>query len=288
MTPGAAQGATAPGGTLRLEHWLYGSVPEVGYSVRAQSAGLNLSFYARRLDGIYTPLTGESLHGDDGAVDVLMVHPASSGAELLVSLIGPGPLDEEYRRRTFVTHTAVVPTDALLDGRLGLDEVDRAIREFDVTPVPASGAIDPLIVRVTDSSGPPASPTPGIGRFLSFASAETLLTRCLKEPDGRTLVLCRDATPTVRRLTLMRIVEVFNLVCQLPFVSALSDSPAGPVASRFQWAVAARAFRTDSSWALLDNALDAPTLPRVPDEVLRYEKLTECYRTGTDPTSSGT
>jgi hypothetical protein len=60
------------------------------------------------------------------------------------------------------------------------------------------------------------------------------------------------------------------------------------VASRFQWAVAARAFRTDSSWALLDNALDAPTLPRVPEEVARYATLAECYRNATGPTPSGT
>ena len=38
---------------------------------------------------------------------------------------------------------------------------------------------------------------------------EDLVTE--REPDGRTLVLCRDTTPTTRRLTLMRILGVLNL-----------------------------------------------------------------------------
>ncbi len=120
---------------------------------------------------------------------------------------------------------------------------------------------------------------PGIGRFLSLPSAETFLTRSLQTPDGRTLVLCRDTTPGIRRLTLMRILEVMHLACRLPFVSAISDNPAGPVATRFQLVVAARAFRTDNTWALLDNALDAATLPRIPEEAARYTTLSECFRT---------
>lgn len=280
MSPATAHAPPPSGPTLALEHWTYGSAPEVGYSVLAQSADLNLSFYARRLDGIYTPLAGESLHGDETAVDVLMVHPASGGQELLVSLIREGPPDEEYRRRTFVNHTAVVPTGPLLSGRLGFDEIDRAIRAFDTS---ARGTLDPLPVVLRDPPGDPVVRSPGIGRFLSLPSAETLLSRTLQEPDGRTLVLCRDTTPAVRRLTLMRILEVMNLACRLPFVSSISDNPAGPVAARFQLVVAARAFRTDNTWALLDNALDAATLPRVPEELARYATLAQCYRTPGDP-----
>ncbi|GEM_PF-1727595 len=287
MSPASARGPSAPGTTLRLEHWIYGSAPEVGYSVRAQSADLNLSFYARRLDGIYTPLAGESLHDTEATVDVLMVQPASSGNELLVSLIGPGPVDEEYRRRTFINHTAVVPLEPLQSGRLGFDEVDRSIRAFDAAAGPVTGTIEPLTVSLKDPPGPLVTASPGIGRFLSFASAETLLTRTLQEPDGRTLVLCRDTTPAIRRLTLMRMLEVFQLACRLPFVPAISDNPAGPVAARFQLVVAPRAFRTDNSWALLDNALDAPTLPRVPDETPRYATLAGCYRSAADPGSPG-
>jgi hypothetical protein len=287
MSPDPASGPPASGPALRLQHWIYGSAPEVGYTVLAQSADLNLSFYARRLDGIYTPLAGESLHGDQTEVDVLMVHPASSGNELLVSLIGPGPVDEEYRRRTFINHTAVVPTDPLRTGRLGFDAIDRAIRGFDRGTPPTAAALEPLSVPLTDPSGPPIPPAVGIGRYLSLASAETLLTRSLGEPDGRTLVLCRDTTPTIRRLTMMRILELLNVACGVPFVSSISDNPAGPVASRFQLVVAARAFRTDNTWALLDNALDSPSLPRVPNGTGQYEALADCYRTAADATSTG-
>jgi hypothetical protein len=285
MSSGAAATAPTPAGGVRLDHWIYGSAPEVGYSVRAQSADLNLSFYARRLDGIYTPLTGESVHGDDTVVDVLMVHPASSGAELLFSLIGPGPVDEEYRRRTFVNHTAVVPVDLLRGGRLGFDDIDRAIRAFDAASPAAAGTIEPLAVPVRDPAGPSAMGVPGIGRFLSPAAAETLLTRSLQDPDARTLVLCRDTTPVIRRQTVMRILEVLNLGCGLPFVSSISDNPAGPVASRFQWVVAPRAFRTDNTWALVDNALETAALPRLPDQGSAYATLSQAYRTG--PTTPG-
>ena len=278
MIPEPAAPAAPDAPALTLEHWIYGSVPEVGYTVRGQSAGLNLSFYARRLEGIYTPLAGESLHGDQVVVNVMMVHPASSGSELLVSRIGPGPVDEEYRRRTFVNHTAVVPTAAVKGGQLSLEENDRAIREYDGRQPDASGALDPLTVRRSDSTGGPTTPGAGIGRYLTPGSAETLLTRTLQEPDGRTLVLCRDSTADVRRATLIRILEALCLSCGLPFVSSLSDNPGGPVASRFQLVVAPRAFRTDNTWAFLDNALDAPTLPRIPEAQALYDALARCFQ----------
>jgi len=284
MSAGPEIAPTTSGPTLKLEHWIFGSAPGVGYSVLAKSEDLNLSFYARRLDGIYTPLSGENLHGDETVVDVLMTHPASSGNELLFSLIGPGPLDEEFRRRTFVNHTAVVPVSALKSGRLGFEDVERAIRAYDAAPPPPGAPVRPLTVPVRALAGPPTWAGNGIAKYLSEASAETLLTRLMKEPEGRTLILSRDTGPADRRRMLTKVLEACALACGLPFVSAMSDAPALPVAARFQLVVSARAFRTDNSWALLDNALEAPSLPRVDNEDARYAALSRCFQA--DPGSA--
>jgi len=273
MTPDPTPAAAVP--ALSLEHWIYGSVPEVGYSVRAQSAELNLSFYARRLDGIYTPIAGENLHGEDTVVDVAMVHPTGSGNELLYSLIRPGPRDAEYQRRTFVNHTAVVPLAPLRAGTVGFEDIDRAIRAFDQTRGDAVGSLDPL--PVTAGTGARAAPGIGLDRFVTRASAETLLSRVLQDPEARTLVLCRDSAPEVRRRTMVKLLELLALGCGLPVLPSLSDMPGLPVANRFQLVVSARAFRTDNSWALLDNALDAPSLPRVKDQDAAYASLTACF-----------
>src|SRR5271170_288124 len=160
---------SAPPVTFALQHWVYGSVPEVGYSVRAQSPGVNLSFYARRLEGIYTPISGENLHGEDSIVDVAMVHPTGSGTELLFSIIGPGPPDAEYKRRTFVNHTAVVPVDALSSGELDFGSVEEAIRGYDRQHANAEGTVDALAVPAHGTEGPRTLPGRGIERYLTRA-----------------------------------------------------------------------------------------------------------------------
>ncbi|MCI4367414.1 MAG: hypothetical protein L3K08_06650 [Thermoplasmata archaeon] len=270
----ATPGSPAP---WKLQHWIYGSVPEIGYSVRARSADLNLSFYARPLEGIYTPIAGENLHGDDVVVDVVMAHPTSGGNELLYSLIRPGPPDAEYQRRTFLNHTVVLPVAALRSGALTFDGVESAMRSFDPAHAGASGVVEPLAVPRIEDPTARTPPGRGIDRYLSRASAETLLTRSLQEPEGRTLVMARETTPVVRHQTLVKMLEVLSIACSLPFVSSLSDTPGGPVADRFQLVIAARAFRTDGSWALLDNALDAPSLPRAKGQAAAYDALAACY-----------
>jgi hypothetical protein len=282
MTAGVAPAGNGPT-VARLQHWIFGSAPGTGYGVVAQTPDLNLGFYAKRLDGIYTPLTGENLHGDEAVVDVLMAHPASSGTELLLSWIGPGPTEEEFHRRTFVNHTVVAPVAPLRDGRLGFAAIEEAVRTFDRSRVRPTGSLEPLVVPLVAGRGPGGWAETGVRRYLSNASAETLLTRMLTAPDDATLVLSRQSSPAERRETLYRILETFHLACGLPFVSSLSDAPALPVVSRFQLVVAARAIRTDGSWALLDNTLESPTLPRVVGQESRYAALDRCYGTGSDP-----
>ena len=123
-SPGPGDRATV------LEHWIWGSVPDRGYSIRAQSAGLNLGFYTPRLEGHYTPIRGDTVESSGPNIDIAMIHPASSGTELLYSVLGPGP-DDERGRMTFANHTAVLPVRALRDRTLTLADVDAAIRAFD-------------------------------------------------------------------------------------------------------------------------------------------------------------
>jgi len=273
------EGSVGPGGSnVSLQHWLFGSSPETGYGVRARSPGLNLSMYERLLDGIYAPLAGATLHGDAGPVDALMVHSANAATELLFSLISDGPPDA-FGRKTFQSHTAVLPIELLQSGRLGFPDVERALRSSDPSSAGPSGILDPIVVSLNDRPDAEAQLGLGIGRFISRAAVETLVTRLIQDPGARTLVLCRDSSQSDRRLTLLKIIEVLNFVCHLPVVSSLSDQPAGGVLNRFQLVVAARAFRADNSWVLLENALETPALPRLPVAEERYLAMERCFRT---------
>ncbi|HXY47294.1 MAG TPA: hypothetical protein VEK13_05310 [Thermoplasmata archaeon] len=282
MAAGPDRSAPAAASTVPLQHWVFGSSPEVGYGIKAKSPDLNLSMYDRRLDGIYAPLTGATLHGETGPLDVLMTHSANSATELLFSLITPGP-DDSFGRKTYINHTAVLPLEPLQKGRLWFADVESAIRRFDASHAEDLGPVDPLTVAVHDELEAQDRVGAGIGRYLSRASAETLLTRMASDADARTLVLCRDSSPAERRATLLKIIEALNLACKIPIVSGLSDIPTGSAQARFQLVISARAFRADSTWALLDNALETPSLPRLEDPQGRYAALDRCYQAKVEP-----
>lgn len=273
MSPPATPSPTPGDGAFSLEHWIWGSVPERGYGIRAQSAGLNLGFYAPRIEGHYTPIRGDTVEASGPNIDIAMIHPASSGTELLYSVLGPGP-DDDRGRITFANHTAVIPVRALRERSLSLALVDAALRAFDRDhPEPLDQIPTLSVGRLVDA------PLPGreIGRFVTRASAETLLTRLLLEPESRTLLLARDTPPATRRQALTALVEALHLVCGLPFVTAMSDAPTAAQLNQFQLVVAPRGLRADNTWAILDSTLDSPTLPRVDDQGPQYDRLLSCF-----------
>jgi len=248
-------------------------VPDRGYSVRAQSGGLNLGFYAPRLEGHYTPIRGDTVESDGPHIDIAMIHPASSGAELLYSILGPGP-DDDRGRPTFANHTAVLPVRALRDRTITLAGVDAALRAFDQDHPEALDAIPPVPVpRAVD----PPAPGQEIGRYVTRAAAETLLSRYLGVPESRTLLLARETPPADRRKALVAITEALHLVCALPFMTSMSDGPTAAQLNRFQLVIAPRGMRADNTWAILDSTLEAPTLPRVDDQEAQYDRLLACF-----------
>jgi hypothetical protein len=258
--------------TISLEHWIFGVTAGEGYGVKGQSAGLNLSFYAPRLEGHYTPVRGETAQSSEGELDLVMVHPATSGRELLYSVIGRGP-DDELGRPTFANHTAVIPLEGLRSGSLALPRVDEAIRAFDRADPDAGGTLSPVEVPPDGLS----AAWPELSRLMTPGAGETLLTRWLDDADARTLLLTRDASMEIRRATLVRVVEAFHLRCGLPVVPSLSDGPPSSQLRNFQLVISPRGVRADTSWALLDASADKPSLPRHEGEEERYRTLLESF-----------
>src|SRR5258705_12980300 len=105
----------APAGAMRLHHWVYGVTPGEGYGIKARSIGLNIALYEAPLQGKYTPIRGDAVQGV-GGVNFRMVHPASSGEDVLLSRLGRGPPDE-LGRPTFQNHIAIAPRSALVECR---------------------------------------------------------------------------------------------------------------------------------------------------------------------------
>ena len=269
MSTPATPPPTPGDGALVLEHWIWGSVPDRGYGIRAQSGGLNLAFYAPRLEGHYTPIRGDTVEANGPNIDIIMFHSASSGTELLYSVLGPGP-DDDRGRMTFANHTAVLPLRALRDRSLTFADVDAALRSFDHDHPDPLDELAPLsVLRRVDA------PAPGreIGRFVTRAAAETLLSRLLQEPASRTLLLARDTPPGDRRKALTALTEALHLVCELPFMTSISDGPTAAQLNQFQLVVSPRGLRADNTWAILDSTLETPTLPRVEDQGAQYDRL---------------
>ncbi len=278
------QTSPPPDATVPVEHWLFGSTPGVGYGIKAKSRELNLAMYSRRIDGLNAPLRGATLHEEEGPLDVVMVHPVNAGTELLFSLFRPGPIDVDHQNnKTVLNHTAILPLEPLRSGQIRFEDVESTMHTFEAAHADATGDLEALQVPIQPAAGTSEGVGAGIGRYISRAAAETLLTRMMDDPDARTLVLSRDSSPVDRRRTLLKLVEVLNFVCNLPAVSSLSDAPAGGVLARFQLVVSARGIRADNRWALVDSSLEKATLPPVDDPDGRYGALTRCYQSRPAP-----
>ena len=266
----------APGGAAQLDHWIYGVTPGKGYDIKAVSRGLNLSFYDERIQGFYTPIRGESLQ--EGKVSLVMVHPAPSQQELLFSVVGRGP-DDEMGRPTFANHTAIAPLSSLKNGTLTMEALEQSVRGFDVRQPNVVGDLDPLTVPLGPVSTP-ESLASGLRRCLTFAAAETLVTRLLTAPSGRTLLLMRNSTSEQRIRALRLLLTSLNLACGLPWFVSMSDAPTASALDHFQLVVSARGVRADNTWTLLDSGLDRPALPRPGGQPLLYGTLERCYALG--------
>lgn len=268
-SPAPADGS----GPFTLDHWVYGVTPGRGYSIKSVSRGLNLSFYDSVIAEHYTPIRGESLQ--DGLVNLIMVHPAPSGTELLFSVVGRGP-DDELGRPTFANHTAVVPVDRLRTGVLTMESVEQAIRLFDQQHANALGEIEPLPVAL-GSAGPVERAGQGIRRCLTPAAAETLASRWATSPTGRTLLLTRNSTSEQRIRTLRLLLGTLCLAGGLPWPVAMSDAPTASAMDHFQLVIAPRGVRADNTWVLLDASLDRPALPRAGGQDALYGALGRCF-----------
>ena len=266
----------APPSSIQLDHWIYGVTPGKGYDIKAVSRGLNLSFYEERIHGFYTPIRGESLQ--DGKVSLVMVHPAPSLQEVLLSVVGRGP-DDEMGRPTFMNHTAIAPLPALKNGTLTFESLEQAIRDFDTRLPNVVGDADPLPV-VLRPPAPLEDLASGLRRCLTFAAAETLVTRLQTVPSGRTLLLMRNSTPEQRIRALRLLLTVINLACGLPWFSSMSDAPTASALDHFQLVISARGVRADNTWTLLDSGLDRPALPRPGGQDALYGTLERCFRSG--------
>ena len=267
-------------GALELDHWIYGVIPGVGYTTKAVSRGLDAGLYDPYLRGHYTPIRAATAQMSESEVDLHMIHPVSSGQEVLASRISRGPPDEAGRP-TFSNHTVVVPTNALRSGRLNLNAVYRAIQEFEKHSPEVQGEIGLLPVSAP-SGGGPVNLGFGIHKHLTLPALETLTTRMMAEPGGRTLLLCRNTTSAARNTTLHLIVELLSWACGLPVFTAISDAPRASALNFFNLVIATRGVRSDSTWVILESALAENVLPRVSGREEVYETIAAVFRQSKD------
>jgi hypothetical protein len=246
--------------------------PGEGYGVRAVSKGLNISLFEAPLRGKYTPIRGDAVQGV-GGVNSRMIHPAAMGDEVLLSHLERGPPDE-LGRPTFQNHIAISPRELLVDGRVSLGTVDQGIADYELKNPGALGELGPLEVQ-----SPPKGHRLGMGlrQHVTRAAVETIATRRLAEPNGRTLLLCREAEPIMRNEVLFRLIELLNFTCGLPSFTSMSDAPTASSLNVFDLVVAPRGVRADTSWAIVDSTIDKPGLRRIEENESMYAAIEDCY-----------
>lgn len=264
------------GETIQLEHWIYGASPEKGYGTKAESHLLNGPLYARYLGSHFTPVRVEKTTSGMTVIDARMIHPAPANDEVLLSVLGRGAADE-YNRPTIANHTVVVPAPALRSGRLTLEMAEAAIGEFDKRYPKATGKIDPVVVHLRPAEESSESKGTGIRRLITKAAVETLVSRLLHEPQGRTLILCRDSTHEYRNELLYKLVELVLSGSEIPLFTAISDAPTLSAMNHFRLAISTRGVRADATWTLLDASIDRPALGPVRGRAPIYARVAEAF-----------
>lgn len=273
--PEVSPGAVGEAQEIALEHWVYGVSPDRGYGTRAVSTGLNPQLYLRHLSGHFTPVRVEKTSGGSTVINARMVHPANAAGELMLSILGRGAADE-YNRPTIQNHTVVVPQSVLRSGRLSLAAVERAVLDYDRIHPTICGTMEPLVMRFQP---PPEGSLGGttLRRLMTKASMDTLVTRLMGDPHGRTLVLCRGASNEARNELLYAIVEVLCLEAEMPLFTCISDAPTLSAMNHFRLAISSRGVRADSSWMLLDASLEKAALPNLRSKATVYSRVAQAY-----------
>ena len=264
------------GNSVQLEHWIYGASPEKGYGTKAESHFLNGPLYARYLGSHFTPVRVEKTANGSTVIDARMIHPAPANNEVLLSILGRGVADE-YNRPTIANHTVVLPGEALRTGRLTFEMAETAIAEFDRRFPKAAGKVDPLIVPLRSPEESKESAGAGLRRLITKAAVETLVSRFLHEPQGRTLILCRGSTHTYRNELLYKLVELVIGGAEIPLFTAISDAPTLSAMNHFRLAISTRGVRADGTWTLLDASIDHPALGPVRGRQPIYARVAEAF-----------
>jgi hypothetical protein len=266
---------------VEFDHWLYGALPGVGYTQKAVSKGLDAGLYDQYLRGHYTPIRAAATQSYEEPIDLHMIHPVRGVREILLSSITRGPPDEAGRP-TFANHTVIARTELLRSGQISLDSIFRFLEEFDRRHPEVAGEMPLLRVPALSEAERALPFGHGVHRHLTFSALETLATRIMSEPEGRTLLLCRNSTPEGRNATLNVVFELLCWACGLPVLTAISEAPRSSAMNFFNLVVAPRGVRADSSWAILESSLAEPVLPRVLDRDEIYEVLTKAIRQSPD------
>jgi hypothetical protein len=260
--------------TAQLHHWIYGVTPGVGYGNKAHSRGMNISLYESKLKGHLTPIRGEAVQGD-GSVDMRMVHPVGTGEEMLISVLGKGPRDEEGRP-TFANHSIVAATRLLKEGRTSFAALEAAVKEYDAKNPSVTGVMEKIEMPLLPADAPHQLGR-GIRQHINRAAVETLASRRMGDAYGRTLVLARNSDPASRNALFYLLLELLNLKAEVPYFTGSSDAPTTPTLNYFNLVVAARGVRADNSWVLLDAAMEKAAIPHVPKRDAVYKVIEETY-----------
>ncbi len=281
MAPAESDRGATDGDIVEFDHWIYGVVPGVGYTTKAVSHGLDAGLYDPYLRGHYTPIRAAAAQTAEDEVDLHMIHPLRTARELLLSRISRG-IPDEAGRPTFTNHTVIARTDVLRSGQITLEAVYRSVKEFDRGAADVGPEMPLLKVPARPEAEGRTRFGNGIHKHLTFPAIESLATRIMTDPSSRTLLLCRNTTAEARKATLNLIYELLAWGCGLPLMTAISEAPRSSALNFFNFVVAPRGVRADSTWAILESALSESVLPRVLDRDEVYQVLTATVRQSAD------
>jgi len=188
--PAAKPAAPAPpGGTVQLEHFLYGS--HGGYTMKAKSKGVDPGGHTEPFKGMMLPIKQSDVKY---VTEIRAILPCGWDLIMLARII-KGEKDDKGRG-TIANHTAIVPRKMLETGTLNYEDIDAAMAKWESVPENLGAVGDIPLIEV-----PKATKQMDLGELKNYipkATLDKMIENYKKDKDRKIFVNYKKSTEAQR------------------------------------------------------------------------------------------
>ena len=208
--------------TTRVEHFIYGPVPKKGYAKRARSTNINPDEYERFL-GYYIPIDPAYVRTDDimHSEARLVASSPSHDAVYFSKIMRRSKLDEKGRSG-ILTHTLLIPRQALVDG-LSYYDVERAVADHEAAHGIPMGDMQPM--EIDWEPVPLEKEIEGLRPLISRETMNRLVDGYAKDLKVKFVITCRGTEQRDRIGLGYMLSKLLDIELGLVPIAFLSEPP---------------------------------------------------------------